>query len=141
MPRRRRFLLVFLAAVLAGLAFGVWLLWPPEPVSEINQEHAARIRPGMTLAEVEAILGGPARREGDGPIEPDYEAFASVADLEQHLKATVRLTGRGAKLWRSHRAMIWVAFNADGRVCETTWCPARFQRHAALELIRQWLAP
>lgn len=63
MPRRRRFLVLSLAAILVGLGVGLWLLWPH---TAITHENADRIQPGMTLAEVEAILGGPARDETGG---------------------------------------------------------------------------
>src|SRR4051812_9676536 len=58
MSRHCRFLFLSVAAVAVGLAVGVWVLWPH---TEITPENAAKIRKGMTLAEVEAILGGPAR--------------------------------------------------------------------------------
>jgi hypothetical protein len=65
MPRRHRFLLLSLAAVVVGLAPGAWLLWPR---TAITWENAAKVRPGMTLDEVEAILGGPARHGTTGPV-------------------------------------------------------------------------
>src|SRR5262245_51808512 len=63
MPR-----LVYLTGVgigLAAVAFALTyaLLGPPPAVTEAN---VRRIKPGMTLAEVEAILGG-LGREGTGP--------------------------------------------------------------------------
>ena len=56
MPRRR---LILVATLL--LAAGVWLARPAS--TQITMENASRIKEGMTLAEVEAILGGPARDE------------------------------------------------------------------------------
>jgi hypothetical protein len=53
---RRRKLLVVLAG-LAVVAAGVVVLWPRP--DRITRENCDRIRPGMTRAEVEAILGPP----------------------------------------------------------------------------------
>jgi outer membrane protein assembly factor BamE (lipoprotein component of BamABCDE complex) len=65
---RRRLLLFALIAVAVVLAVGVWLLWPR---TAITRENAAKIQAGMTLAEVEAILGGPARDEMTGRVLSD----------------------------------------------------------------------
>jgi hypothetical protein len=53
-------LLVVLAGLAVVVAAGaiVFVLWP-EPPSRITRENFERIRPGMTQAEVEAILGPP----------------------------------------------------------------------------------
>jgi hypothetical protein len=53
---RRRKLLLLLAG-LAVLAVGVVVLWPR--TDRITRENYDRIQPGMTRAEVEAILGPP----------------------------------------------------------------------------------
>jgi hypothetical protein len=137
MTRRR--LLLFTMFVIAMVAIGVWLLWPQESPSEINQENAERIHTGMKLAEVEALLGGSARREANGTIEPNYEQFATVQELDDHLRTSMSLGNRGAKLWRSNRAMIWVQFDADERVIQITWCPARYRRVSPIDMIRRWV--
>src|SRR5436305_330604 len=64
---RRRLLLLSLAAI-AVVLMVAWLLWPR---TGITRENARRIELGMTLAEVEAILGGPARDESSGPLTHD----------------------------------------------------------------------
>jgi hypothetical protein len=61
---RCRLLLPALLAVLVALLLTFWLLWPRP--SAITPENALSLRSGMTLAEVEAILGGPARDETGG---------------------------------------------------------------------------
>ena len=58
---RRRVLLLGSVASFVGLVAGVWAILPRP--SAINRENAAKIKEGMTLAEVEAILGGRARNE------------------------------------------------------------------------------
>jgi hypothetical protein len=58
MTTRRRILFLSLAAVGVGLVAVVWLwlLWP----RTLWHKDAERIHEGMTLAEVETILNGPA---------------------------------------------------------------------------------
>jgi hypothetical protein len=84
---RRRVLLLGPVAVAAVMATTIWLTWPPP--SAISPENAATLKEGMTLAEVEQILGGPARDERSGPIVTTDEpkdmpiyprsAFASIS--------------------------------------------------------------
>jgi hypothetical protein len=45
-----------LVLVVVALLLTDWLLWEPG----LTEDNVRRIRPGMTLAEVEALLGGPA---------------------------------------------------------------------------------
>jgi outer membrane protein assembly factor BamE (lipoprotein component of BamABCDE complex) len=52
-------LLVTSAGALAVLAVGLWLISPAS--SAITRANAAQVQKGMTLEEVETILGGPAR--------------------------------------------------------------------------------
>jgi hypothetical protein len=75
MTARRRFLILAVPTVaVVALICGVWLCWqyrespavmssPLGPRTSITLENAKRLQSGMTLAQVEAILG-PARREG-----------------------------------------------------------------------------
>lgn len=68
--RPRRLLLLFLGFVTLAAAGG-YFLWRPRPHDWINDESFARIKPGMSRAELEAVLGGPARNEsaaGDGTV-------------------------------------------------------------------------
>jgi hypothetical protein len=53
---RRRVLLLGSVAIVAALAVALWLTWPRP--SAITADNVAMIKPGMILAEVEAILGG-----------------------------------------------------------------------------------
>jgi hypothetical protein len=54
---RRRTLLVVLAALAVVVAVAVVVLWPQQ--DRIKRENYERIQRGMSLAEVEAILGPP----------------------------------------------------------------------------------
>ena len=51
--------------VVVALLLTDWLLWEPG----LTEDNVRRIRPGMTLAEVEALLGGP---EADTVEMPAY---------------------------------------------------------------------
>src|SRR3954454_18377485 len=64
--RKRRLLLAACFLALAGLWLGV--VWWIRSTTAITLKNAERLRVGMTQAEVEAILGGPARNEASGPI-------------------------------------------------------------------------
>jgi hypothetical protein len=55
---RRRTLLVVLVGLAVVVAVGAVVLWP-QPPSRITRENFARIKEGMSRAEVEAILGPP----------------------------------------------------------------------------------
>jgi hypothetical protein len=72
------------------------LLWRPG----LTEDNVRRLRPGMTLAEVEALLGGPASWEmdlldGQGGAELGY---------------------RWLRHWSAEGAAVDVQFRADGRV-------------------------
>jgi hypothetical protein len=61
---RRRALLLGSTAVVAALAVTGWIV---SRQSAITRENGARISEGMTMAEVEAILGGPEAGRFDRP--------------------------------------------------------------------------
>src|SRR5438270_777500 len=105
MKRRPRRLFVVLGLLACGpLVAGVaWLLWPS---TAITQENAATIRERMTLAEVEAILGGPARDETTGPVEVGFLAhkrYATAIPLHRHE-------------WQSDEVLVAVECDAEGKV-------------------------
>jgi hypothetical protein len=81
---RRRLLLVGFASTAAALGIGVCLLWPRDRPG-ITRANRERIREGMTLAEVEAILGGPERdatqRLGMGLTMRCWEADDLLLDV------------------------------------------------------------
>jgi hypothetical protein len=91
---RRRALLWLAGPALVAFALLLTgrLLWQPG----LTQDHVRRIRPGMTLAEVEALLGGPAADTFE--MHSDYPAF------------------RWQREWYEGGADVVVQFTADGRV-------------------------
>ena len=113
MTRRTRRLLLF--GLPAGLALLIvaWLVWPR---TAITRENAAKIQTGMTLAQVEQLLDGPARNE-EGPF---IEAWGGNPP---------------AAFWRSRDVLVCVWLDADGKV-------AVCQIHEAeslLDATRRWL--
>lgn len=138
MTRPRRRLLLALFAVVMLLVLGVWLHWT-KPFSAITRENAAKIKDGMTLAEVEAILGGPPRDETTGPVireeppefaPPDARGRSfriTIVNLRQHLE------------WHSDQVRIWVHFDSHGRVTDFTHFPTHRAEESPLALLRRWL--
>ena len=78
--------------VVGALLLTDGLLWRPG----LTEDNVRRIKPGMTLAEVEALLGGPAADTFEMP--EDYPAY------------------RWQREWREGGASVVVQFFADGRV-------------------------
>jgi hypothetical protein len=127
MTRRTRRLLILAVVGAAALAAGVSLVWPQAPRSEINQENIARIRPGTTLAEVEATLGGPARDESTGPLASDLSEGLESYDRPGRLK------------WQSDRAVIWLHLDAEGKAGKVSAVPVRRAEEGPLDRLRRWL--
>jgi hypothetical protein len=108
-------------AAIAVLAGGLWLFWPHTPATAINPENAARIAPGMSVQEVETILGGAAR---------DEVRTAGHRLLIQSVRPDLE--------WNSDAATVWVHLDQDGRVreCQVIPVPAP---HGVLGTMRRWL--
>ncbi len=143
MMRRRR-QLVALNLVVAALATSIvaWLLWP-RPA--ITRENAARIHVGMTRAEVDTILGGPARDETTGPLVIDWDEAADERARVRHAEELLAVflgggpAGNDTVLWQSDDASVWVSFDKDGRVRDCGSMPAHGQREGLLAMLRRWL--
>jgi hypothetical protein len=73
------------------------LLWQPG----LTQDKVRRLRPGMTLAEVEALLGGPATATIDWWAEGEH-------------RDPLRL--RWQRHWKAEGVAVDVQFFGDGRV-------------------------
>jgi hypothetical protein len=127
-PTRRR-LLFSLPAGLAVALVTAWLFWPRTAITE---ENAAKVQVGMTLAEVEAVLGGPARDESTGPLTTDI-ALRQVA-LRQ-----VMLDDSLSGLWTSNHVMVCINFGADRQVTQMSWFPVRRAQESLLDHLRRWL--
>jgi hypothetical protein len=142
--RPRRLLLFGLpAAVLLGL-LAAWWLWPR---TVITADNAAKIRPGMTLAEVEAILGGPARDESTGPLAADLgdETPADARQRRDAEEVALMVFHFSAwwdgtpHWWQSDCVMVHVSMDRDGKVLRATRLPVRRAEERPLDRLRRWL--
>ncbi len=133
MLRRRRFLFLALslAAVMVGLPMGMWLM-PRLPSTAITRENAERIESGITLGDVERILGGPARDECSGPVKDDEGGFNTI-----DFPPDDDLTGTAQSMqWKSDRVSVTIDLDAHNRVicCDI----AAIRRETLLETLRRW---
>jgi hypothetical protein len=120
------------AVLVALILFGVsaWELWPRDQ-SAINRVIAEKIRVGMTLSEVQAILGGPPRTEGSLG-----RSFGWNLDVEQ----------RGAEVavathtWLGLHAKVEVGVNGNGRVISLD-SPSGGRRRVAVRLTSPTVRP
>jgi hypothetical protein len=135
--------MLLLPAGVFVLGLAGYLLWPR---TAINRENFTRLRPGMTPAEVEAILGGPARYEASGVWVPDLHDGPAATDdgatgqrfLE--LQATaVADRAASSRRWTSDELLIWVTFDAQGRAQSCDAFPVRRVREPVMDRLRRWL--
>lgn len=140
---RRRILVFALLASLLAMGQAVMLLWPQ---SAITRENAAKIQVGMTLSEVEMILGGSARDESTGPgeIDPANTEAAEVEWAEMESQKPRREDAPGiavsySLMWTSDAVALFATFSADDRVtgCSVVW--ARRSDESLFHHFRRWL--
>lgn len=114
---------ILTASLLIGLAtvvvVGGWVVWPRS--SAICKENYHRITVGMSLSQVEDILGGPARDESFGTLLVQVNDTPSAKDSplkgEQQRffrRSVLRREGVSSKEWISNQAAVWVGFDAEG---------------------------
>jgi hypothetical protein len=112
MPRLVYLLGVGLALVALALAFTDWALR-----SRVTEANARRIRAGLTLAEVEALLGGPARQ---------------MSEFRED-RSTLRVG-----VWEGPTCIVWVTFGPTNRVAGRSW-RRRDEPSGLLDSLRAWL--
>ena len=139
MVTRRRLLPLTLFAALVLLSVCGWMLWPAP--SAISREAFEKIQPGTTLAEVEELLGGPARDESSGPRikvgDPPAAAESSVYLF--HLETGSTRLRHPCKLWESDRVVIRVDFDREFRVTGKECLNVRRIQAPPLDVLRRWL--
>jgi hypothetical protein len=129
MTRRRLLLLaVFTALVVAVVAAALLCQH-----TSITRENEARIREGMTMAELEAILGGPPRDEISGPT--DYDPDAATVRVGRPTPTVVTRIYE----WRSDEVLIRVHFDAAGRAEWINTCPLHRVYPGVVATVRHWL--
>jgi hypothetical protein len=124
---RRRLLLLALPVVAVSLAAGVWVLRSPTPITWAN---AAKIQPGMTLTEVEAILGGPPRLDACGRVS------YCLTGVEGFDPAVPR-----PPQWASDEVLVMVYLDADQRVQRCVTVPVRSEGQDFVAIARRLLEP
>lgn len=141
MTRRHLILIGLLLLLLAG-AFGLWFLYAL-PTNPATQANAQRIKPGMTLAEAEGILGKSANggEAGANPwacyAEPHMLLMWSFRFHGVIYEAELRVEGlpgdhllwfapeSAFQFWCGRDGAAVVRLDASRRVAETRWLPAR----------------
>lgn len=131
MSRRRRVLLwaglLVLLAGAGGFACDTWLGSP------INQANCDRIRPGMTDAQVETILGSPGKRVRFDTEEQLKQFWAAWADSQVEIPG-----GAEVVKWQGSRSEIVAVFDRDGRVIEADFSQVEWD-DAPFVRFRRWL--
>jgi hypothetical protein len=132
MTKRKRWALVIvLLAVLGCAAFGAALYFAR---SDITPANAAKLREGMTLAEVEQVLGGPARFEYDGLVTPDAD-WKTINKFSERRVEGVAMTKR----WNSASVSVDADFDRDGRLIASYSLPCRPAEENLIDRLRRWL--
>jgi hypothetical protein len=108
---RKRKLFIVLAVLMAVLLVAVLVVLcsSPEPPSRITEENFERIKPGMTLTEVKAILGPPGNYASPG--------VASRSGRLLHFGSAMDGTKR-VEFWESDAAFVTIALDDSDK---TTW--------------------
>jgi hypothetical protein len=94
---RELWLAGFVLFVTCVAGYVVWLAWPRPGITESN---CARIQVGMTLEEVEALLGGPAGSEFREAYDPAvrWRAWEGPA-----IRASIAFDSRGKVVYKTIR--------------------------------------
>jgi hypothetical protein len=136
MTTRRRLLLFGMLAGLLVLGAGVWLFWPRPG---ITRENAAKIQPGMTIWQVEHLLGGPARDESTDQLNIDITLKDAI--LEHLEQPRLEFDPEWDWLeWKSNTVRLELGFTLDGRVAfhvVLPLCPA-VPDDKFIDRVRRW---
>ena len=135
MSKRLRWLLGLTLLAVAGTAVFAYLLYPR---SAINRENFEKIREGMTLAEVEAILGGEQRDESTGFLMTIGEKEDGI--LIPAMVGPMTISSRDRiQVWANDYAVIRMDFGWDGRIRSSQFWAVRPAEESLIGLLRRWL--
>jgi hypothetical protein len=127
MRRKRLLLLAGVAPALAVLAVGV--LTRHALRGRVTLATRTLIRPGMSQAEVEAVLGGP---PGDYATRP-------LVYTRNELEIEGDIWGPRSATWRADDGRLLVVFAEAGKVQGTVCIPGSATRQPSLaERVRDW---
>jgi hypothetical protein len=117
---RRWKLLVTLVGLAVIVAAGVVVLWPRP--SRITRENFGRLKPGMTRADVEAILG-PAGDYQTGETEIDRSIRPIINYSPRVLESSAEDTLFWE--WRSDTTVLLLGFDTEGRLAGGRQIPTK----------------
>lgn len=127
---RRRLLLFGVSVAVVMLDLGGFVLWA-QPRTAITRENAAKLQRGMTLEEVQASLGGPARNDGTGLIEEDDPNLPPLPISWPENGTLVT--------WVSSSVKVDICFATDDRMVESYVDSIHRVQQSPLDMLRRWL--
>jgi hypothetical protein len=146
MTARKWYLLpVVLVAVVMAMPLAIRLWAPRGSGSGINRENCKRIQVGMTLAQVEEIMGGPARSEVTAYLDvvgDELTVYPGPGRVYVSANGAVNLIlDDGDRMWASDDAFVWLVLDDDGRVKWVESYDVRpvGSRPTAMERLHRWL--
>jgi hypothetical protein len=132
---RWRRLLHLVVPTLLLLLFGMMLLVPTRP-KPVNRAAFEGIKPGMTLAEVETLLGGPPGNYRSGEV--DLDLSGGSPEFDNVMNAMEVLLGERKvrhEWWQGDAGNAWVCFDEADRVVTKEFTPGKRVRRG----FRDWL--
>jgi hypothetical protein len=150
MPRFRTYqfwlilTVILLVITLTSVALG---LRPPQ--TAITRDNAAKVTKWMTVAQVEAILGGPSRDERSSATEPDHANVSESDFLDRAISLELDVTFMPGNqdgdfrptthTWKSDEVFVEVLFGPTDRVVEFVVIPVRRVSETPLTALRRRL--
>jgi hypothetical protein len=132
---RRRKLLVALAGLAVVGAAGVVVLWQPiDPASRITQENFERIKAGMTMAEVTAMLGPPGDyKTALSPSRVSYGDGPTFGSMMTPVDGPKRV-----EIWDSDTAFVSIEVDSSDTVRWGTFAPQHVPNDNILNKALGW---
>jgi hypothetical protein len=128
--RSRNLPVVLALAAVTLVGVGVFALWPEQ--NRITLENFDRIRKGMSMADVEGILGPPGDYS-NGPVNYDGSAMVYFVPAE----------GTSVVHWTGDAGFGRVYFDSSGKVDDQVFEPGRREKQSPIDNLlwrakRQW---
>src|SRR5262245_7155806 len=117
------------------ILYAVW------PQSGISHQNAAKLQLGMTLEDVERLLGGPERDEGVGPVYEDTGSlrFKTVIPVWLCRGPLWRQPNCTRRVWLNDRLLISVEFDENERVIRHEYRRLLSRGEPFVEKLCRWL--
>jgi hypothetical protein len=142
MRSRRR---LILASIVGLLLFGYFLLWLTSPGPGMNRRGFDLIQPGMSEAEVIAILGAEPGDYITGKVEVEWRLSLSefslrmpIADFRANASNEEASGVTGLTEWYSDEGIIRIRFDADGLVQDKAFRRVFPETEPFLVKLRRW---